>query len=350
MDAPAGDDQAALEKWKKDQQIIKMRVIHALKSWCEKLFVADFADRTDLSDMVVTFVQENILNTPEDKWGRTVLAVIQEKMAEAAKAANATALRQEATALRTALSDFGVGALASYNMMDLAKELALVLHELYSEVLPTDLLIAMVPAHGETTAPGPSTVPRLEGFQSALSKLTRWVVHHVVSSVTAKDQVDMLSLMVDLADASRTVNNFAAMFSILEGFEHPALARLPKLFVGLGRASVSKLTALREFASPSNDYAAYRSLLKSLGQPHIPHLQIVLKDITAMEASAPTVLTNGLINFNKHRSIAQLVTTYLHPAVNKYTYLSSLHTRRYLLAMNPPGDAELMTFSMTLDS
>jgi len=110
-----------------------------------------------------------------------------------------------------------------------------------------------------------------------------------------------------LAKELLRLNNFNSLVAVVSGLSNFAVSRLTELRSVIKENSLVDLKKIQEITAFDGNFANLRAYIEKLSAPFIPYIGLVLKDITFAEEGNPTTFENGLINFEKMKTIHRII-------------------------------------------
>lgn len=95
------------------------------------------------------------------------------------------------------------------------------------------------------------------------------------------------------------------MLQIVSGLKQTSVQRIKDMWSDLQPRLRKVFDDLDMQFRPVGNWSSARTLLKTKPPPTVPHLGMFLTDLVFIEEGAPDIV-DGLINFEKHRKIAQM--------------------------------------------
>jgi hypothetical protein len=100
-----------------------------------------------------------------------------------------------------------------------------------------------------------------------------WVAAEIVKLEDVKKRVKAVQFFIDLADECAKIQNFNALFAVVQGgLRSSSVFRMKKTLERIDRKYEAKLDALLELISSDGKYKAYRTLLSQVEAPLVPYL------------------------------------------------------------------------------
>ena len=216
--------------------------------------------------------------------------------------------------------------------LETARQITLIEHNLYKRIPPTELIAQAT----KQMAKPPEHVRAMIGHFNDVSK---FVALSICSFTELTPRVYMLRKWIKIGRECLRLNNYNAVFEIMAGIHSVAVHRLHKTRGSLNVKTRQILEKLEEVTSRKNNYATYRNLLAQNTvpiQPAVPFIGATLTDLSFLDFGHRNVVENGegdtLINFTKHRRVAQVIGT-----------IKKFQDHPYLLDVSP----ELIKFFQT---
>ena len=291
--APPDASEAERVELSRRNKLIRLRSLAFVKMWISR-HLSDF-DTPGTMDALATF-DELAVRAGFCKNGATMVQLVEKRRAKQAQDA---AMADEdkfffadkpPTALVPAVA---VDALTLYNIepVELARQLTLLHARLFRKIDMRDLLREAWKRKPECA---------VAQFVSALSRLEQWVASAVLSDATPPRAIGRI---IAVCKELRALKNYNALFVLLRGFQHSALARLRKAFLAVPADAASTLADLRKLEA--NDYEEHRKAPPPT-PPAVPHFAAALEEIEYVEASSDSRLPSGIINFRRYRHIGRV--------------------------------------------
>ena len=104
---------------------------------------------------------------------------------------------------------------------------------------------------------------------------------------------------------SYNLQNYSTMLQIISGLKQTSVQRIKELWTEMSPRVKKVFEDLDMQFRPVGNWGSARMLLKTKQPPILPHLGMFLTDLVFIEEGAPDIV-DGLINFEKHRKIAQM--------------------------------------------
>ena len=114
-----------------------------------------------------------------------------------------------------------------------------------------------------------------------------------------------LNIRVTLVQESYNLQNYSTMLQIISGLKQTSVQRLKDNRADLTPRIKKGFDDLDTQFRPVGNWNSARMLLKTKQPPILPHLGMFLTDLVFIEEGAADIV-DGLINFEKHRKIAQM--------------------------------------------
>ncbi|KAH8835656.1 ras guanine nucleotide exchange factor domain-containing protein [Flagelloscypha sp. PMI_526] len=187
------------------------------------------------------------------------------------------------------------GDLLKLDPPDLAEQLSVFEHKLYSKITPQELL-----AHPKFK-PGSSPATNLTNFCATYDQLAFWVKTSVLNEEQLGRRSNAVDFWIKVAEKCKNLNNFASMSSIINALSSSDITRLHLTWAHINRKS--PLDALLKFNDPSNKWAGYRGLIADVpaGSQCVPFIGMYLTDIVHIADSFKDSEEQGICYLQRQR-------------------------------------------------
>ncbi|TDL26433.1 ras GEF [Rickenella mellea] len=168
------------------------------------------------------------------------------------------------------------------DVLDLAQQLTLYEHRLYSEIRAPECLMWPKTQKGDSVA-------NLVAFCATHDKLAAWVKMSVLANDGLGKRADSIDFWIRIAEKCRVMNNLSSLSAISAALSSTVLARLHLTWAHVGRSShLEPLTKLNE---PTSNFTAYRTLYQSIEGPCVPFIGMFLSDLLHVQDSLKDTVT-----------------------------------------------------------
>ncbi|XP_054441039.1 kinase non-catalytic C-lobe domain-containing protein 1 [Pteronotus mesoamericanus] len=149
--------------------------------------------------------------------------------------------------------------------------------------------------------------------------VSTWVAAEIVTSHSAKLQVNLLSKFLLIAKLCYEQRNFATAMQILDGLEHPAVRQSPAWRILPAKIAevMEELKAVEVFLK--SDSLCLMEGRRFRAQPTLPAARLLAMHIQQLETGGFT-MTNGAHRWNKLRNIAKVASQVHAFQENPYTF------------------------------
>eukprot|EP01104_Vermistella_antarctica_P008822 TRINITY_DN223_c0_g3_i8.p2 TRINITY_DN223_c0_g3~~TRINITY_DN223_c0_g3_i8.p2 ORF type:complete len:319 (+),score=51.98 TRINITY_DN223_c0_g3_i8:897-1853(+) len=140
------------------------------------------------------------------------------------------------------------------------------------------------------------TAPNIGKMTAHFNQVSSWVATRVLTSPEDK-RLEVYAKFVELLEELRVLRNYNTLAQIMAGLCNVAVQRLkPLLWEPLSPHLMGVYNTCEELLSPSNNYKSYRLLLARHMEGDttiIPHIPLILKDLTFIEECNQDVVDSG---------------------------------------------------------
>eukprot|EP00297_Palpitomonas_bilix_P009875 CAMPEP_0113890886 /NCGR_PEP_ID=MMETSP0780_2-20120614/14421_1 /TAXON_ID=652834 /ORGANISM="Palpitomonas bilix" /LENGTH=279 /DNA_ID=CAMNT_0000880385 /DNA_START=121 /DNA_END=960 /DNA_ORIENTATION=- /assembly_acc=CAM_ASM_000599 len=184
------------------------------------------------------------------------------------------------SALKRALSP----SLLQRDPVEVARQLTLLDHSLFSSIHPRELLSQRwVKAEKERAS------PNVLAMITRFNVVSKWVSSEVVRVGEVGKRAAVVKKFIAIAKECRALNNFNGTLSITTGLSASPVHRLKKTWQELGKAK-KDYDELQQLLSREGNFKALRNALRQASQPCCPYLGMFLTDLTFIEEGNPSVV------------------------------------------------------------
>lgn len=216
--------------------------------------------------------------------------------------------------------------------LEIARQITVLEHNLYKKIPPTELI-------AQATKQLAKPPEHVRAMIAHFNDVSKFVAISICSFTDLAPRTHMFRRWIKIGRECLRLNNYNAVFEIMAGIHSVAVHRLHKTRGALNVKTKQILDRLEEVTSRKNNYATYRALLAQNTvpiQPAVPFIGATLTDLSFLDFGHRNVVENGegdtLINFTKHRRVAQVMST-----------IKKFQDHPYLLEVSP----ELSKFLIT---
>eukprot|EP00026_Physarum_polycephalum_P002010 Phypoly_transcript_02014.p1 GENE.Phypoly_transcript_02014~~Phypoly_transcript_02014.p1 ORF type:complete len:251 (-),score=24.10 Phypoly_transcript_02014:142-894(-) len=240
---------------------------------------------------------------------------------------------------------YKVSGFGSFDTQEVARQLALMEFEWFSQIRPEELLDKKW-AHSKHEA------ANVCSMIARSNTIPFWVATEIVQRDQLEERVAILRKFICIAEHCRTLCNYNGLMEILSGLNMTAIHRLKRTWGALAPKSLAIFRDLNQLMSPDSNFKAYREVLKKLNNtthPRVPYLGRYLTDLVFAEDAMSLHLQNGLIHFWKCKSIAQIIWDLTAHQKQSYTFNSVPLIQSYLQSSKGLTESALLKLSRKLE-
>ncbi|KAJ3178870.1 hypothetical protein HDU85_005066 [Gaertneriomyces sp. JEL0708] len=196
--------------------------------------------------------------------------------------------------------------------------------------------------------------PRLERFIKRFDQESYWVAGQILAEKDLGKRKKMLKRWIMVAKECLQCKNYFSVFAIMSGFNLSPVQRLKQTWNALSANAKRAHVELEQFTNVSRNFKAYRDMVANSKPPMVPFLPVFIKDLTFLHDGNPSTLKlpcgTSLINFDKLRSMAQLVNGITELASVEYTWFNFIpEVQDYLTSTQPVTMAKLKEASLAVE-
>ncbi|KAJ3440638.1 ras guanine nucleotide exchange factor i-related [Anaeramoeba flamelloides] len=310
---PKKNDQTFTE-YKTHRKFIQLRVGNVLKKWMEDHF-SDFNDRLIVE--IHQFIDKTLARDGHSSLVQNLRNTIKRMQKGASlEIERETKEKPPDPILPKNIWSFDLK-LTDIDEEEIAKQETLVVHHLYINIKPIELLnqawIKEKTRHRS---------PNVLALSLRFTRLSNWVSSTILNVETIKERIKMVSSMIKLANHFLKMNNYHSLQAVLSGINNSPINRLKFTWeesTKNDKKSFNNLTLLMSSKNNSKNYQNH--LLNLFNKPTVPYLVFYLNELTIKEENQPDNIDN-LINFSKRREIFQIVSDLTKFQHYHYNYIS----------------------------
>eukprot|EP00026_Physarum_polycephalum_P003010 Phypoly_transcript_03019.p1 GENE.Phypoly_transcript_03019~~Phypoly_transcript_03019.p1 ORF type:complete len:661 (+),score=83.28 Phypoly_transcript_03019:571-2553(+) len=162
--------------------------------------------------------------------------------------------------------------------------------------------------------------PHFHNMTNKYNDWRRWVCTEILRMETDNDRVNIVTYFVDIVKHCVLINNFNTASSLIEGLKHSSISRLLSMWKKVPAEVMQDFDKMTKLFDHSNNSKNYRTAVKDCKPPTIPVLEMLAKDLIAIEEGYIT-MQKGLINFHKLQLLTKLVKYVLQMQQTVYKHL-----------------------------
>ncbi|KAL6068111.1 hypothetical protein QOT17_008359 [Balamuthia mandrillaris] len=202
-------------------------------------------------------------------------------------------------------SDLSVGAFAELAPLDVADEMTRIDFALFQRVKEREFL------NLSWKDPNPNVAKNIKRIVERANRVSFWVATTIVTCRDLVARVSLLKRFLILAERCRELRNFNTLMVILGGLNLHPVSRLKRTWKMLPEKYLVLFARLEQLMENKQNYKNYREALKDTSEAEapgtVPYIGVYLRDLVFIEEGNPTILENGLINFEKLLMIAKTI-------------------------------------------
>lgn len=324
------------------------RICDVLELWLDLNF-HEFVEEADLTARVMSFVynslEGNILMNEKAECIKNmvktrVLVSEDEKMAK-----QETFLANAPKVLMPNMLGVGLNYLLDLDPLEMARQIAILDHELFSKIHPAVELVGQKWSKEKTRHLAPNVMTVIERFNSVSS----WVASSVLQATEAATRAALLTRLVSIAEALVQLRAFGPACAMVGGLLSPPLMRLKKTSELLTDDTRLALTELEKLISAEKNHKHYRGLVEATIKarlPCVPYLGLYLADLTFIEDGNPDY-RGELVNVDKRMMVGKVLSEIIGLQGAPYC-LRKVPALQYFLMSQRPAD-ETKIYQMSLE-
>nr|XP_028568370.1 ral guanine nucleotide dissociation stimulator-like 3 isoform X7 [Podarcis muralis] len=219
-------------------------------------------------------------------------------------------------------------ALLSFSVDEVAEQLTLMDAELFRAVRPFHCLGCVWSQRDKKE--NQHVAPSVRATVAQFNAVTSCVIASVLGDLTLRfpQRAHLLEKWIDIAQRCRALRNFSSLHAILSALQSNSIYRLKRTWAAVHRDTRGSFRKLSQIFSEDNNYLKCREILLQEGgiqsssdgwnstqppagaspkAPTIPYLGTFLTDLIMLDTALPDFVENNLINFEKRRKEAVIL-------------------------------------------
>ena len=184
------------------------------------------------------------------------------------------------------LNGFGKSVL-DFRSIDLARQMTLIDQELFLRVNVAELLMW-------STRQNENTSPNLTRFTEHFNKISYWARSRILESSSERMREKIMTKLLKTMKHLRHMNNFNSYLSLLSAVDSGPVQRLD-----WPRHIAATIEAYSSLIDPRCGFKLLREAVAEASVPCIPHIGLILQDLTILHIANPDYLVSGNCNFWK---------------------------------------------------
>jgi len=199
----------------------------------------------------------------------------------------------------------GVAGLNTVHPREMARQITIKEYQLFAAIKSYEFV-----GQGWMSKEKEERSPNLLKFIGWFNALGAWVANSIVTEELLPKRKDRMKFFVDLGQELFELQNFNAVFAVMQGGLRSApVFRLKKTMELLNKKEKSTARlyqSLHEFVSSDGKFKVYRGHLKKTETPLIPYLGIFLTDLTMIHDTNKDLIEDK-VNFQKCTVVADII-------------------------------------------
>ncbi|OHT16307.1 RasGEF domain containing protein [Tritrichomonas foetus] len=237
--------------------------------------------------------------------------------------------------------------LADPEAEEVARQISLVVHGLYSAVHPREFYIAISQRSLSLETKG-----LYELFEFG-KKLKNLIAATILSEKNVNQTKNKFTMMINIASKLLDINNFEALSWFVSAFDMKCIKNLSRLVSSLSDESKNKLNELREnYDWKKSQSPTYELKLKQCYQnkmPSIPNMRYELS-VVAVNGYGGDEFRGNLVNWGKRNIAAEFIQKYNQFQNTKYNYHRISQIQKVLSQGTRFTKEDLNAFSLDIES
>jgi len=327
-DVPYPMNSSLADKYKAQRVIpVQSRVFNLLKNWVDK-YPYDFLAERSLAQMLFDFsensaMQGNALGRISQTLKAKMELINQGKSAHK-KVVSKTQSTIPLLPMLRSPSDSSQTSILDFYPEEIARQLCLIAHKVYSKIDPRELLNTCSWQHDNM-----GRLRNLSKFTAIFTGLRNWLIH-LISSSSLADRRDWIQLFIRVAAYSSEFCNYQVLCGIMTGLSTNDV-RVSSLWDNIDPQLSEKYTQLSYLLSGASSLRTFREFLPACEEACVPAVEAYLKEIASIEERERDFVEGQLINMQKRTKFSACILEFLQYRASTYTFESHSWLREFLL-------------------
>jgi len=192
---------------------------------------------------------------------------------------------------------------------ELARQLTLKEFAVYASIKPWECLNQAWAARPSDDEYFVDKAPHIREMIERFNAMSEYVAVTILAEAELESRVSVVTRFIQVAHELRKLNNFNGVMEILAGLQLTSIFRLKKTWAAISPRTATRFNDLAKEMNRDLNYKSPRAALATANPPCIPYLGIYLTDLTFIEDGNNDLTVEGLINFEKRRRVASVITS-----------------------------------------
>lgn len=174
-----------------------------------------------------------------------------------------------------------------FRSCDLAEQMTLNDLELFLKIEASEVLLWSTKQSEELS-------PNLTKFTEHFNNISYWTRSRILEQESAKEREKLIEKFIKIMKHLRKMNNFNSYLSILSALDSGPVQRLD-----WSKSIVDSIAEYSQLIDPKCGFKKLREAVTEAQPPCIPHIGLILQDLTILHIANSDFLQSGNINFWK---------------------------------------------------
>lgn len=186
----------------------------------------------------------------------------------------------------------------NWDPIEIARQLSLIEFEMFSSIQVYECFNqAWIKSNREIDSP--NIVKIVKWF----NKISLFFSNLILKEEVLKERSEILKFILKIAEESKKINNYNAVFELISSLSSTPIFRLKKTWERLGNEYQKKFEELQNYILPNQSYKILRSAL-TFESPCLPYPGMILSDLIFIDEGNKNMIENK-VNFLKMRKMAK---------------------------------------------
>ncbi|KAF5001023.1 hypothetical protein FGRMN_1308 [Fusarium graminum] len=217
------------------------------------------------------------------------------------------------------LSAFKMGqaqpSILDFDPLELARQLTIKQMNIFSSILPEELLASQWMKNGGVNA------PNVKAMSSLSTDLSNLVAETILQQQEVKKRAQVIKQWIKIAHQCLELHNYDGLMAIICSLNSSTISRLRKTWDAISSKRKDMLQSLQDLVEPSQNNKVLRTRLHDHVPPCLPFLGMYLTDLTFVDIGNPATKQMSIgpeseedgaggitvVNFDKHTRTAKII-------------------------------------------
>lgn len=293
---PAGLTSEQISLWvDRKQRPIRVKVANIMNHWLDEFWFEDCLSKPIKILLASMLAFAERLGADDMPNHETITELIEDKLTNNTSRGKKITISGNPPAPIVPRS-FKKAKITDIDPLEVARQLTIKEYKIFEKIKPSELLRKKERKALRTIS---EEIRFVDAFVSNSNELTNWVAQVILRSSEAKKRGQAIKFFVQVADQCRKLNNFSSMMAIISALYSATIHRMKQTWATVSTRTHETLENMNRLMNTAQNFADYRSMLKSIAPPAIPFFGVYAGDLAAFAQQPDDRRNNAVILFTK---------------------------------------------------